>query len=65
VAKPPSKPRLPPPSHAGRRPPDLSKLPASIRDSLAKLAGEPAVEEDDAAPIPLPPQPPDTTTQER
>jgi hypothetical protein len=49
------------PPRLGRRPgPDLSKLPASIRESLAKLAGdEPAVE--DAKPVS--PQPSDTTTR--
>jgi diguanylate cyclase (GGDEF)-like protein/PAS domain S-box-containing protein len=69
VVPPPPAPRLARPSavparappRLGRGPgPDLSKLPASIRESLAKLAGdEPAAE--DAKPAP--PQPSDTTTR--
>ena len=47
-AAPPFSPQLPPrrPSQPG---PDLSKLPAAIRASLAKLAGDPAPEEDGPA----------------
>jgi diguanylate cyclase (GGDEF)-like protein/PAS domain S-box-containing protein len=64
-AKPAPKPRLAPlPTRIGRPGPDLSKLPPAIRESLAKLAGDQAVEEE-AAPLPAPPQPPDTTTRER
>lgn len=44
-----------PPRRPSRPGPDLSKLPASIRESLAKLAGDPATEEP-AAP-PRPPEP--------
>ena len=36
--------------------PDLSKLPPSIRDSLAKLAGDPAAEESKPAPPQEPPK---------
>ncbi len=54
-----------PPRRLGGRPgPDLSKLPPAIRESLAKLAGDQPAEEE-TAPLPLPPQPPDTTTRER
>jgi diguanylate cyclase (GGDEF)-like protein len=35
----------PPPPRAARAAPDLSKLPAAIRESLAKLAGDPAAED--------------------
>jgi diguanylate cyclase (GGDEF)-like protein/PAS domain S-box-containing protein len=63
--RPSPKPRLAPAASRIARPgPDLSKLPPAIRESLAKLAGEQAVEEE-AAPPPAPPQPPDTTTRER
>jgi hypothetical protein len=49
------------PPRLGRSPgPDLSKLPASIRESLAKLAGEQPAAEDAA---PATPQPSDTTTR--
>jgi hypothetical protein len=44
-----------PPRRPAKPAPDLSKLPASVRDSLAKLAGDPAAEEDNAAP-PAPPE---------
>jgi diguanylate cyclase (GGDEF)-like protein/PAS domain S-box-containing protein len=41
-------PAVPPPqARPPRPPPDLSKLPAAIRESLAKLAGEPAPEDTD------------------
>ena len=53
-----SKPRLAPSSRLGRPGPDLSKLPPAIRESLAKLAGDQAVEDE---PAPLP----DATTPER
>jgi hypothetical protein len=39
----------PPTSRLARPGPDLSKLPAAIRESLAKLAGDPAEESAKAA----------------
>jgi hypothetical protein len=58
LAKPsaPPTPRMPP--RNGRDGPDLSKLPASIRESLAKLAGEQPAPE--GAPQSEAPQPSDT-----
>jgi hypothetical protein len=44
------------PPRNGRAGPDLSKLPAAIRESLAKLAGEPAPADGDT-PTPEPAQP--------
>jgi hypothetical protein len=60
-------PLSPPPSRNGRPAgPDLSKLPAAIRESLAKLAGDPAEEEKKTAPAPpMPPQTSDTTAGDR
>jgi hypothetical protein len=49
---------LPPPRRPAKPSPDLSRstLPASVRDSLAKLAGDPAADEG----LPAPPAPPET-----
>ena len=52
AAAPPTPP--PQPRRPARPAPDLSKLPAAIRESLAKLAGDPAPE-DDAKPKPAAP----------
>jgi hypothetical protein len=52
----------PPPRRNGRPPHDLSKLPAAIRESLAKLAGDPSEED---AKTHAPPPASDTTTRER
>jgi hypothetical protein len=61
VAAPPPQPR-----RNGRpQGPDLSKLPAAIRESLAKLAGEPAAEEKAPPAPPLPPQTPDSPAGDR
>jgi diguanylate cyclase (GGDEF)-like protein/PAS domain S-box-containing protein len=46
-----------PPRRPSKPGPDLTKLPASIRESLAKLAGDPAAEESQPAPPPKPPEP--------
>jgi diguanylate cyclase (GGDEF)-like protein/PAS domain S-box-containing protein len=48
-------PPLPQARRSAKPAPDLSKLPAAIRESLAKLAGEPAAE--DSAKAPAPPAP--------
>jgi diguanylate cyclase (GGDEF)-like protein/PAS domain S-box-containing protein len=45
-----------PPRRPTKPGPDLSKLPASVRDSLAKLAGDPAAEEGKPAPPPGSPE---------
>jgi diguanylate cyclase (GGDEF)-like protein/PAS domain S-box-containing protein len=51
----PAKPVPPPAPRTVRPPPDLSKLPAAIRESLAKLAGDPSAEDAPAAtPDPAP-----------
>jgi hypothetical protein len=53
----------PSPAHSnGRAAPDLSKLPPAIRESLAKLAGEPSPTE---SPAPTLQPPSDSTGQDR
>jgi diguanylate cyclase (GGDEF)-like protein/PAS domain S-box-containing protein len=47
-------PAAPPPSRLARPSPDMSKLPAAIRESLAKLAGDPAQDEKPADGAPAP-----------
>jgi diguanylate cyclase (GGDEF)-like protein/PAS domain S-box-containing protein len=54
AATPAATPAAPPPSRLGRPSPDMSKLPAAIRESLAKLAGDPARDETPADGAPAP-----------